>query len=131
VEIFVARDELANRLSRKQDLCRVKGPALVDLDQPALQDGSLHCGFALGAGHVGGRRLHLVGNRYELVVERRHHSGGGIVLLVEQIHLVGELVRGVLEPAHLLFELVALGADAGKLVPLRPNAGLGVRLLGR
>jgi hypothetical protein len=35
-------------------------------------------------------------------------------------------VGGVLEPTHLLLQLVALGADAQQLVSLRFETGLGI-----
>jgi hypothetical protein len=41
------------------------------------------------------------------------------VLLVEKIDLVADLVRGILQSAHFLLELVALGADARELIALR------------
>jgi len=41
------------------------------------------------------------------------------VLLVEKVYFVADLVRGILQSAHFLLELVAFRADAGELIALR------------
>jgi hypothetical protein len=46
------------------------------------------------------------------------------VLFVQKIHLVADLVRRVLEAAHFLLELVALGSDARQLIALRVDPRL-------
>src|SRR5438270_10869818 len=48
------------------------------------------------------------------------------MLLVEEVDLIPQLVGCVLQPAHFLFQLVALGSDAGQLVTLRVDACLRV-----
>jgi hypothetical protein len=54
------------------------------------------------------------------------------VLLVEKIHFVAQLVCRVLESAHLLLELVALGSNPRQLIALRVDPRFSVLgLLGR
>ena len=53
------------------------------------------------------------------------------MLAIEEIDLVAQLVGRVLEPVHLLFQLVALGSDASELIALRIYARFGaLRALG-
>jgi hypothetical protein len=64
-------------------------------------------------------RLYFVGDCVQLLIERLDHSCRCVVLFVQKIYFVAKLVRRVLQPAHLFFQLVTLGADAGQLIALR------------
>src|SRR5450759_3444018 len=125
VQVLVPRDELSHRLRGEQHFGGIERTPLVDLDQPPLQHRALHPRLALRLLEVAGGRLHFVRDCDELLVEGLHHARGRVVLLVEKIHFVADFVCGVLEPAHFFLELVALGADAGKLIALRVHPRFG------
>ena len=88
IQILVARQQIAEALSREQDLPAVERAALVDVDQPPLQHGALLQQRVLRDQQVHRDLIDLPAQPRDLPVELVDDKVGALLLLLD----VGDFV---------------------------------------
>src|SRR3989441_909809 len=112
VQVLVARQQIAEALSREQHLPAVERAALVDVDQAPLQHGALLQQRVLRDQQVHGDLIDLPAETGDLPVELVHDAVGALLLLLDVGDFIGQRVRLGSEPLQLLLDVGTLAADA-------------------
>src|SRR6266513_911711 len=112
IQVFVARQQVAEALRREQHLVPVERPAFRDVDQAPLEHGALLGEGVLGEQQVDRGPVDLVRQGIDLAVQLVHDAIGGLLLSLDVRELVGERVDLGTQPLELLLDVRPLAADA-------------------